>query len=957
MANDAKIILTALDQTGGAFSSASKNLGLLKSNTDAVAAGLRSLTGLLSVGVLAGFAKGVISNAAALDDMAEATGASVEGLSKLQQVARVSGIEMSTVETTILRVNKSLAASDEETKGAAEAWKALGLSVAEMKKLAPEDQVQTLARELAKYADGQNKTAIGQAILSKQWKEAAPLLKDLAEAGTLNAQVTAEQAAQAEKLEKDWNKLTLSAQNYLQEGILSMVAGYTRLIDKVKELGLVQGTVAAFGKDLVPSGASIPQLQARAEKLQHDIDIAKTDKEVEQLGMELGAVQVRLGELLRAQQKGALPQAPALPMAGSSAAVEEDTTKKRAAALTKREKFDKKIAQEWMDEVIADGEEAAREWLVKYEAGLSQETAKALARLEEVAAGRQMDQLMSEGEEAQREWVEAENKRRSEAMFQANQDAAKKSADEWKRQSESIGDSLTDALLRGFESGKDFADNFVESLKNMFSTLILRPIIQPIAQSASGAVLGALGMGSASAAGVGGGGTGDVLGMIGNATSALSGGAGMAYMGSLIGGQFGAGLAFGSTGVAGAAAGVGAMAGAGSAAGTAGAALGLIGAAAPYIAAAIALYAAISERGGGPKTEMRGGAQLFETPGRYASNAGLDSLVEALKKDYAAMATAFGGTAKANIEAMLRVALDPQGDAPNQMMAGLAGGAAYRVYQETGRGQEEAQQWFSEQLPRMLVASLKATDLNDVVDQIFAGIDPATASAEQLTVALNAAQQAMAEMAKVAEETAQATQKVLRDLLAAAHEQMVSWAQAARSVIGTRIDLAGGELSALDPQEKLSLAAQGFTDISRRAALGDRSAFEGLGQSATDYLGAARGYYASGPGYASIYEEVQGALEKAQNLAVRQVNLSGSFNDLITETKTGNAANEAGIQTMILQLKQINARLAAIESGGDLAASAPGSAGGSAGYPAWTPPAAQSPGALPRALRVFSLMR
>jgi hypothetical protein len=368
------------------------------------------------------------------------------------------------------------------------------------------------------------------------------------------------------------------------------------------------------------------------------------------------------------------------------------------------------------------------------------------------------------------------------------------------------------------------------------------------------------------------------------------------------------------------------MAGAGSAAGTAGAALGLIGAAAPYIAAAVALYSVLAKEGGGPKTEMRGGAQLFETPGRYASNAGLDSLVEALKKDYAAMATAFGGTAKANIEAMLRVALDPQGDAPNQMMAGLAGGAAYRVYQETGRGQEEAQAWFADQLPRMLVASLKATDLDDAVDAIFAGIDPATASAQQLATALNTAQQSLQAMAKATDDAFKGTQDIVRKWANQLHDTMLTWAQAARSVIGTRIDIAGGELSALDPQEKLSLAAKGFTDISRRAALGDLGAFEGLGQSATDYLGAARGYYASGPGYASIYEEVQGALERAQNLAVRQTNLAGSFNDLIAETKTGNAATEAGIEAMIKQLQQINARLAAIEGTSALASSAAPSA-------------------------------
>jgi TP901 family phage tail tape measure protein len=83
-------------------------------------------------------------------------------------------------------------------------------------------------------------------------------------------------------------------------------------------------------------------------------------------------------------------------------------------------------------------------------------------------------------------------------------DAAARAAEEWRRAGDDIERSLTDALLRGFESGSGFAQNFVDSLKNMFNTLVLRPIIQPIAQAAAGVVTGALGLtGTANAASLG----------------------------------------------------------------------------------------------------------------------------------------------------------------------------------------------------------------------------------------------------------------------------------------------------------------------------------------------------------------------------------------------------------------------------------------------------------------------
>lgn len=80
-------------------------------------------------------------------------------------------------------------------------------------------------------------------------------------------------------------------------------------------------------------------------------------------------------------------------------------------------------------------------------------------------------------------------------------DSANGAVAEWARASDDIERSLTDALMRGFESGKGFAENFKDTLKNLFESLILRPIIQPIAQYGSQMVTGAMGMGGMGASG------------------------------------------------------------------------------------------------------------------------------------------------------------------------------------------------------------------------------------------------------------------------------------------------------------------------------------------------------------------------------------------------------------------------------------------------------------------------
>lgn len=88
---------------------------------------------------------------------------------------------------------------------------------------------------------------------------------------------------------------------------------------------------------------------------------------------------------------------------------------------------------------------------------------------------------------------------------------AKAAADEWKKTTDSIEQGLTDALMRGFESGKGFGENLKDTLINMFKTLILRPILQPIAQGAASSILGSFGMSAAGSAATSAGG-----GLLGN---------------------------------------------------------------------------------------------------------------------------------------------------------------------------------------------------------------------------------------------------------------------------------------------------------------------------------------------------------------------------------------------------------------------------------------------------------
>ena len=82
------------------------------------------LGGLGAAFTLASFADsiaGTLKFAAALDDMAERTGASVENLSALSGVAKLGGHDLELVEASVIKLNKALHGSDDESKGAAKA--------------------------------------------------------------------------------------------------------------------------------------------------------------------------------------------------------------------------------------------------------------------------------------------------------------------------------------------------------------------------------------------------------------------------------------------------------------------------------------------------------------------------------------------------------------------------------------------------------------------------------------------------------------------------------------------------------------------------------------------------------------------------------------------------------------------------------------------------------------------
>lgn len=160
-----------------------------------------ALAGAFSAGAMVQFVKANVDALDALNDLKDATGASIENLSALEDIARRNGSTLDDVSGVLVKFNGALKEADGKN-GVSQALKAIGLDAAELRKLDPAEALRKTAAALAGFADDGNKARITQELFGKSIRDAAPMLKDLAEAGALNAKVTTQQAEDAERFNK-----------------------------------------------------------------------------------------------------------------------------------------------------------------------------------------------------------------------------------------------------------------------------------------------------------------------------------------------------------------------------------------------------------------------------------------------------------------------------------------------------------------------------------------------------------------------------------------------------------------------------------------------------------------------------------------------------------------------------------------------------------------------------------
>lgn len=244
-----------------------------------VSTSLKSLGAGLLVGLTLDKIKGkiddAINSAAGLQQLSEQTGATVEGLSALASVAKLSGTSTDLLAVGLQKLSKTLVDAQDGGKKSVEAFRAIGLSVEDIKGLKPDEAFLKISNRLATYADGAAKTAIAQQLLGKSGANLLPVAKDLADVGELQVKVTAAQAQMADEYEKNLIRLNAAQGAVYKIVAMELIPVFNAFTGAMLESVVASNGIRKSAQDLAKDGTIRSYAEDAAAALAILVDIAQ----------------------------------------------------------------------------------------------------------------------------------------------------------------------------------------------------------------------------------------------------------------------------------------------------------------------------------------------------------------------------------------------------------------------------------------------------------------------------------------------------------------------------------------------------------------------------------------------------------------------------------------------------------------------------------------------------------
>lgn len=173
---------------------------------------------------------------AKLKELKDATGASIENLSALEDIATRTGTSMDTAGKAVIKINQALNAA-KPGSNQAQALEALGLSVENLRKLDPAEALRQVSVAMNQFAEDGEKARAAQFLFGEEIKIIAPLLKNLGVQGEYVAKVTTEQALAAEAFNNQLASMQKNVTDVAREISGPLVKALNTLFERAKGEG------------------------------------------------------------------------------------------------------------------------------------------------------------------------------------------------------------------------------------------------------------------------------------------------------------------------------------------------------------------------------------------------------------------------------------------------------------------------------------------------------------------------------------------------------------------------------------------------------------------------------------------------------------------------------------------------------------------------------------------------
>lgn len=271
---------------GQAARAAQKNADAIQGAFNKVQGAVATVIGGAAVGSLGALFQAQVDVIDGFNDLSDATSASIENLSGLEELGRRTGTSFDTVGGILIKFNNALKEAKDDND-AGQVFKALGLNFRQLREMDPTDALRATAVALEGFATNTTKANYVSELFGKSIREAAPFLKDLAEGGQLAGKVTSEQAAAAERLNKQLFEMKANAEDLRRELANELIPVLSRMLENFKGIREL-GSMDLIFKDAARSlftmgdgklggdpGEQINKLLANRTKLEEQLALAQ----------------------------------------------------------------------------------------------------------------------------------------------------------------------------------------------------------------------------------------------------------------------------------------------------------------------------------------------------------------------------------------------------------------------------------------------------------------------------------------------------------------------------------------------------------------------------------------------------------------------------------------------------------------------------------------------------------